>query len=265
VEALLVSEEAMPESRTRYDAAADTWDDAADPDADDPGSFSGEPASEYDGDVEALFARDEAQPESRTRQEAATATWSDADSGQDARPDTSTDGTSSSQPGTVTESVARNDDREGDQPHPYARQVAVQTQAGTEVPITVEYVPPEARTVGDTTPTGIGRKPTGEEFLDMEGDEPAESGLDRLFRKATEEARDVRDAFGGTSETIHDFNLRGPAAGDGHAHEVQPVREPTPPGAPAFSDLVGSAALVGVAVFTGIRYGMRQLGKGDVQ
>jgi hypothetical protein len=262
VAALLAEEQQLPEPRTRREAAAATWDDTTQP-GDDPGSFSGDPASEYDGDVAALLAAEEQLPEPRTRQEAAAATWDDTNSSQDTALDTSTDGASPSQPDARTEPPARHDEGADRTPDPCERQVAVHTEDGTDIPLTVEYLPPEARTVGDTTPTGIGRKPTGEEFLDMESDDLAESGLDRLLGRANEGADDLRDAISSTTETLHDLRLPGPGPGGAYAHEGHPVHEAAPPAAPAFSDLTGSAVLVGVALLTGIRHVVRQLGKGD--
>jgi hypothetical protein len=262
VAAFLAAEEQLPEPRTRQEAAAATWDDTTQPD-DDPGSFAGDPAAEYDGDVAAFLAAEDQLPEPRTRQEAAAATWDDTSTSQATEPDTSTDSTSPSPPDTVTEPPARHDEGEDGAPDPYEHQVAVHTAGGADVPVTVEYLPPEARTVGDTTPTGIGRKPTGEEFLDMESDDLAESSLDKLLRRANEGADDLRDTISNTAETLHDLRLPGPALDGGHAHAGQPVHDSAPPAGPAFSDVTGSAVLVGVALLTGIRHVVRQLGKGD--
>jgi hypothetical protein len=71
LEATLAAEERLPESRTRQEAAAGTWDDTIDDAA------GNELATEYDGDVEALLAAEERLPEPRTRQEAAAETWDD--------------------------------------------------------------------------------------------------------------------------------------------------------------------------------------------
>jgi hypothetical protein len=263
VAALLAAEDQLPEPRTRQEEAAATWDDTTQPGDDDLGAFSGDPASEYDGDVAALLAAEDQLPESRTRQEAAATTWDDTYS-QDTSPDAVTGGgTGPSQLDASTESPARQDEGEDGTPDPFERQVAVHTTDGRDVPVTVEYLPPEARTLGDTTPTGIGRKPTGEEIFDMEGDDLAESGLDRLLRRANEGADDLRDAISNTTETLHDLRLPGSGSGGGYAHEGHPGQQPAPPAGPAFSDLTGSAVLAGVALLTGIRYVVRQLGKGD--
>jgi hypothetical protein len=260
LDALLAGEQHLPESRTRQEAAASTWDDSSPPGDGDPEAFSGDPAPEYDGDVAALLATEERLPEPCTRQEAAAATWGDTSSGQDSAPDTGTANGSPSQPGDGPQLPPHSDE---DVDGPFERQVAVHTTDGTDVPVTVAYLSPEDRTVGDTTPTGVGRKPTGEEIFDMEGDESGEGLLDRLLNKATEGADDLHDTVGNAAETVHDLRLPGPAPGGGHVHEVHPVQEPAPSAGPAVSDLFGSAALVGVALLTGIRYGARHFGKGD--
>jgi hypothetical protein len=264
VAAFLAAEEQLPEPRTRQEAAAATWDDTTQPGDDDLGSFAGDPAAEHDGDVAAFLAAEDQLPEPRTRQEAAAATWDDTSTSQATEPDTSTGSTSPSQPDTVTEPPARHDeDEDRGAPDLSEHQVAVHTTDGADVPVTVEYLPPEARTVGDTTPTGIGRKPTGEEFLDMESDDLAESSLDKLLRRANEGADDLRDTISNTAETLHDLRLPGPALDGGHAHAGQPVHDSAPPAGPAFSDVTGGVVLVGVALLTGIRHVVRQLGKGD--
>jgi hypothetical protein len=129
------------------------------------------------------------------------------------------------------------------------------------VQITVEYLPPEARTVGDTTPTGIGRKPTGAEIFDMEGDDLNESSIDKLLRRANESADDLHDTVTNAGETLHDLLLPGSGPGSGHAYEGHPVHDATPQVGTPFSDLTGSAVIIGVAVLTGIRYLARQLTK----
>jgi hypothetical protein len=226
-----------------------------------PGGAAGDSLGSYsDADIEDFLAAEERLPESRTRQEAAAATWGDTSSSQDYAPDTGTSNASPGQPDDGPGSPPRSDEDVGG---PIERQVAVQATDGTDVPVTVAYLSAEDRTIGDTTPTGVGRKPTGEEIFDIEGDESGEGLLDRLLNKATEGADDLHDAVGNAAETVHDLRLPGPAPGGGHVHEVHPVQEPAPPAGPAVSDLFGSVALAGVALLTGIRYGVRHFGKGD--
>jgi hypothetical protein len=73
----------------------------------------------------------------------------------------------------------------------------------------------------------------------------------------------VHDAVGSTAEAVHDFNLRDPGLGSGHAYEGHAAYEPAPPAGPVFSDLVGGTALVGVALLTGARRWLRDRHEGD--
>jgi hypothetical protein len=256
VEALLAEEQQLPEPRTRQEAAAATWDDNPWPGDDDPGSFSGDPASEYDGDVAALLAAEEQLPEPRTRQEAAAATWDDTNSSQDDGLDTRTDSTSPSQPDTVTEPPARNNEGEDGMPG--------HAQDGTDVPVTAAYLPPEARTVGDTTPTGVGRKPTGAEILDMEGDDRTESRLDRLFDEMVKEADDVSDGSGAIGEAIviDDRSAPGPSGHSRpyHATTSTAPDHPVPPD-PGASDAISSMTIIGVAAAVALRHALSALRK----
>jgi hypothetical protein len=256
------------ESASETAAAAPCDASSGSASADSPGGYldaaSGDELIGYsDADIDAILAAEDQLPEPRTRQEAAADTWDDTNSSQDGAPDTSADGASPSQSGAGIESLARNNEDEDGTPGPYEHQVDVHTMDGTDVTVTVEDLPAEARTVGDTTPTGIGRKPTGDEFIDMEGDDVGEGGLDRFLGKMTEDADDLHDAFGSVTETVHDLRLPGPVPGSGHAYEGQAVHEPMPSPEPGFSDLVGSAALVGVAMLTAFRYWIWNGRKGD--
>jgi len=262
LEALLATEDHLPESRTRQEASAATWDDTTESGDDDPGSFSGDPASEYDGDVSALIAAEDHLPESRPRQEAATVTWDGG--GQDGGADSGSAGATSGTPDTATGPSSPDGEGADGTPAPYESLVAVHASDGSDVPVTVAYLSPEDRTLGDTTPTGIGRKPTGEEFLDMESEGSADGGLDRFLRERTEEADDLHDALGSVAETVHDLRLPGPP-GSGHAHEGHPVHEPMPPAGPGFTDLAGSTALIGVAVLTAFHHWIWDRRKGDTQ
>ena len=264
VAAFLAAEEQLPEPRTRQEAAAATWDGTTQPCDDDSGSFAGDPAAEYDGDVAAFLAAEDQLPEPRTRQEASAATWDDTSTGQPTEPDTSTDSTGPNRPDTVTKPPARHDEGEDGAPDPSEHQVAVHTTDGADVPVTVEYLPPEARTVGDTTPIGIGRKPTGEEFLDMEGDDPAKRRLDRLFEEALKEGDDFSDAAGHMGSTFEaDLHSgSGPSDHPGSYHSATGSAQDHPaPSDPGVSDAVGSMAIVGVAAVVAIRRAISELWK----
>jgi hypothetical protein len=264
VAALLAAEEQLPEPRTRQEAAAATWDDTTQSGDNDPGAFSGDPAAEYDGDVAALLAAEEQLPEPRTRQEAAAATWDDTSTSQDGAPGASTDGTSPSQPDTVTEPPARNNEGEDGTPGPTEAQVAGNAQDSTDVTVTVEYLPPEARTVGDTTPTGIGRKPTGAEILDMEGDKRTESRLDRLFDEMVKGADDIADGSGAVGEAIviDDSPAPGPSGHSRpyHAATNTAPDHPAPPN-PGANDAISSMTIIGVAAAVALRHALSALRK----
>jgi hypothetical protein len=65
--------------------------------------------------------------------------------------------------------------------------------------VSVVELTPADRTLGDTTPTGIGLKPTGEQLIGMEDD--TQSRLEKLRRNIYERADDMSDAadeHGGT-------------------------------------------------------------------
>jgi len=111
----------------------------------------------------------------------------------------------------------------------------------------------EDRTVGDTTPTGIGLKPTGDQLLGMETDDPTESRLDRFLRKATEEADDLHDGVGNAAEAVHDFRLS--PSGAAHAYEGHgSLDHPVPLDAQGVNDMIGGAALTAVAMVTAARH-----------
>jgi hypothetical protein len=124
VEAFLAAELRQPESRTRQDAAADTWDDAADD-----GYGDSDLATEYDGDVEALLAEEDASAEPRTRLEAAAATWDDTTDQGDDDPDAYSGDPASEYDGDVAALLAA----EQRQPEPRTRQeVAADTWGDTD-------------------------------------------------------------------------------------------------------------------------------------
>lgn len=256
----LAEEENLPEPRTQQETAADTWGNTTDPDGDNPDPAYGDAATEHDEDAGATAAEETRQPEPRTRQEAAADTWSEAANLNDnvASPDAPALAPDAN-PGTAGEVPSGTEATDDGAPDGDTHQIIAHTQDGTEVPINVTQVPAEARTLGDDTPTGIGRKPTGEDLL--ERDDPAENPLDRLFRKATEEGDDLHDAMGSIAETAHDFDLRPP--GSGHAYAGHSVYEPAAPASPAFSDIVGGTVLVGVAVAAGTRHLIQNRHKGD--
>ena len=143
-------------------------------------------------------------------------------------------------------------------------QVADHAQDGTDVTVTVAYLPPEARTVGDTTPTGIGRKPTGAEILDMEGDKRTESRLDRLFDEMVKEADDISDGSGAVGEAIviDDSPAPGPSGHSRpyHAATNTAPDHPAPPN-PGANDAISSMTIIGVAAAVALRHAISALRK----
>jgi hypothetical protein len=109
------------------------------------------------------------------------------------------------------------------------------------------------RTVGDTTPTGIGLKPTGEQLRDMESDNPSRSHLDRLLDRALDRADDIHDAAGENAEAITAFRHPDSALPAHQAYTGHAGRDhPQPQGQPV-NDMVGSTVVVTVAALAGIR------------
>jgi hypothetical protein len=272
IEAILHENDHLAEPRTRQEAAGDAAN-AESAGTGPPDSHADEP----DPVIEAILHENDNLAEPRTRQQAArdataetglesrnVAPASPGDQQPRSGPDPlkRTVGERQPTPETPSGPVTRDNLLTG-RPDPDAQTQSAHGQANHDVPITLVQATAEMRTLGDDTPTGIGLKPTGDELFRMEGDDPAESRLDRLLRKATEGADDVHDAVGSTAEAVHDFNLRDPGPGSGHAHEGHAAYEPAPPAGPVFSDLVGGTALVGVALLTGARRWLRDRHEGD--
>jgi hypothetical protein len=111
-------------------------------------------------------------------------------------------------------------------------------------------LPPEARTVGDTTSTGIGRKPDGDQLRDMEGDRP-KSPMDLFVDNALDRVDDIHDAAGDGAQTIQDFRQPGPAPGAHHGYVVHDVYTSQVPPGLAVNDVAGSVAVMAVAVLAG--------------
>jgi hypothetical protein len=97
------------------------------------------------------------------------------------------------------------------------------------------------RTLGDTTPTGISLKPTGEQILDMEGD--TLSRADRFRKNVYERADDIKDVTEKTAGTLQ--GLLGAHRPTGHevAITAEPAAE-TPPPQPLDAGSIATAGLV---------------------
>lgn len=239
---------------------------------------SGDPEDDYDEAPGAFAAEDRLpgrhEPDAGTRGDAPGYDEAGVGAGYDGdldaltaegRPlDTSADSTSASQSDTAAEPPSR-DDEDGDSLPGLTRdQVAGHTQDGADVPVSVEYLPPEARTVGDTTPTGIGRKPTGAEILDMEGGDRTDSRLDRIFDEMVKRADDVADGSGAVGEAIviDDSPAPGPSGHSRpyHATASTAPDSPVPPN-PGANDAISSMTIIGVAAAVALRYALSALRK----
>jgi hypothetical protein len=125
---------------------------------------------------------------------------------------------------------------------------------GTEAQYSWLSVAEADRTLGDTTPTGIGLKPTGEQLRDMESDDPSRSRLDRLLDRALDRADDIHDSAGETAESITAFRHPDPAISGHQAYTGHVTRDhPQPQGQPV-NDMVGSTVVVAVAALAGLRH-----------
>jgi hypothetical protein len=218
---------AADDTPTRQEAARQ---DAADDGHAGPGDDS---PPDADASIEAILHEDDHLPDPRTRQQAAQ---EDADVGsspanQDGAPGASGD----QQPGPGPERP------EGE---------------GHDQRVSVVQLEPEDRTFGDTTPSGIGLKPTGEQLKQMENDNPAERRINRFIDKAVEEADDVHDAMGHIGGAFQaDFSPEANSPGPGSGHHSYTVHDtPAPPEDPGMNDAIGNVAVVAVVAAVGVRH-----------
>jgi hypothetical protein len=238
IEAILREGDDLPDSRTRQQAAADDLAEGASPrsEAGDTARAPREdPAGSHDAGIEAILNEDDHLPDPRTRQQAAQ---EDADAGtslanQDGAPGTSGD----QQPGLGP-------DLEGPE------------SGGHDQRVSVVQLEPEDRTLGDTTPSGIGLKPTGEQLKQMENDNPAERRINRFIDKAVEEADDVHDAMGHIGGAFQaDFSPEANSPGPGSGHHSYTVHDtPAPPEDPGMNDAIGNVTVVAVVAAVGVRH-----------
>jgi hypothetical protein len=229
---LAIEEEGLP---TRQEAQEQTWSDG--PEYHD----ENELAAGYEDNPNTL-ADEEAGIS--TRQEAGQRTWGES----------ADEPSADAQRGMDAGSGIADDGSEHDVENASSEQVTLQDQYGHDVPVTVVRVDAEDRTLGDDTPTGIGRKPTGEELLGMKGDQDKESRMDRLFGDLFAHADDVKDASENTTQTIEAFrhpDSSAPASASAHAgYQVWEA----PPEDSHVQDIVGSVAITSVAAVVGVRH-----------
>jgi hypothetical protein len=98
------------------------------------------------------------------------------------------------------------------------------------------------RTLGDTTPAGIGLKPDGDQLRDMESDRLARA--DRFRRNVHERVEDIQDVTEKTAGTLQGLLDAHRPTGQDVTYTAQPAIEATsPPSADA-----GSLATAGLAL-----------------
>jgi hypothetical protein len=260
IRTILHEDDDLPDPRTRQQAAADDLARTVSASDNTTPAPHNDPADAHDADIEAILHEDDHQPDPRTRQQAAredarggattdknNAPASDLEprSGPDpstpdaaALPEHSADNTAEN-PSADPDRRERQEQNQGDRPN--SRVAVLKADAAD-------------RTLGDTTPTGIGLKPTGEQLFQMEPDKPAESRADRLFGKAFEMMDDVHDMTGHIAEAIQEDLPRGAGSPpSGHSAYVIRDQPASPPDAPGFGDAVGNITVIGVMTVVGFR------------
>jgi hypothetical protein len=255
IDAILHENDHLPDPRTRQQAARDaaTHDEAGNGVS---ATSHETPASGLDADIEAILHENDGMPDPRTRQQAArdAAVETSPASRDDLPPATGDHRASGLDPLTHSRSndtptVA--DPAAADQATLDRRQP---DHADGDQHVDVVRTRPEDRTLGDTTPTGIGLKPTGDDLVHIERDDPKESRADRLFNKAFEMMDDVHDTTGHIAEAIQQDLPHG-SGGLPSAHSAYVMHEQPspPPDAPGVGDVVGNITVVGVMAVVGFR------------
>lgn len=262
---LTAEEDQLP---SREEAWHETWDDDRDPyDEVDSGS-------EYEGDLGPLVAEEDQLP---SREEARRETWGDqpepldaGDSASGSNEDLSplvaeedqlpsreeawreTWGNS----GTQYSAGLEHSGEDKDATSPGQEQLVVHDQEGHDVPITVVHLAPEDRTLGDDAPDGVGSKPTGEQLLQMETDDPKENRADKFFDAVFERMDDVHDATSDISHAVQEDLPHGPAQqpSSGHIGYVVHDQPTPPPDSAGNGDMVANLTVVGVMTAVGIRH-----------
>lgn len=215
--------------------------------------------SGHDPDVDAILHENDRLADPRTRQQAARdaaahtlpADKDRAVSDQQARPG------SDPLTGTAGETTAKSADQPGDGRSPHgepdreAQTLTVPDHAGHDLPVTIVQVGPEVRTLGDETPTGIGRKPTGGELEDLDGDRL--SRADRFRKTFYKQADDITDVTEKNATALEAFLGHRPSGGEAAVTGHYVMEAPQPPPADAGSIATGGLVL-GILADRGIHW-----------
>jgi len=150
-------------------------------------------------------------------------------------------------------------------PEPRSRQeIADETRSGADPPtrgesqgdqsylhVTVVEADTADRTLGDTTPTGIGLKPTGEQLREMENEELSKP--EKLRRKLLEGVDDINDAARDNASLGQDLLTRHQPP-IGHAMTEVPHPLPAaPPDGGAAPDITSAGLVAGVLLVEATR------------
>jgi hypothetical protein len=140
-----------------------------------------------------------------------------------------------------------------DEPVPGPRRDNGPPAEGTFGPhLSWSILPPEARTTGDTTPTGIGRKPDGEQLLETDA---KGSRLDALRKKAyeAETIEDVHDAVDEYADPLEKLFDRPPTSSHADVPVHHPLYSPAESEHAAANEVVMATLVAGVIAFEGGR------------
>lgn len=208
----------LAEPRTRQEVAEETADASADPET---GHQDDQAA---DADLDARIAEQDKLPEPCTRQEVAEQTRSGTDPLTDVT--SQEDGTAERADAKVALAEAGQRAEPGQQPDEQEDHQATD-QEGHREPrplLSVVEATPDDRTLGDATPTGIGRKPTGDQLRNMESD--TASRLDRLRNQIWEDADDTTDLIEKDGNLLGQLLERPPASSHSEVPTGHPVISP---------------------------------------
>ncbi len=235
-------QEVLPEPRTRQEVAEEARrTDTTVPDH--------AQAAGTEADLDASSPEEDQLPEPRTRQEVAEQTRSGVG------PLTSD---AAAPPEYPAQSRTENPPPDPDQHEQHSKDLG----DSPFTHLTVTQAEAADRTLGDTTPTGIGLKPTGEQLLEMD-DDRGRNRWDRVLDEAVKEADDVYDLAGHIAEPLAEDFKSGPAPSDHQtSHHAATSVPDLPQHGSEIIDVAGSIALVGLAIAAGVRHGVRRIRKG---
>jgi hypothetical protein len=207
-----------------------------------------------DTDIEAILHENDNLPGPHTRQEAARDTGKQP--AERSGPDPLADAATTGRGNSTVDGPAITDHGVGKEP-PGARPP---DQAAREQSFMVVHASPEMRTLGDDTPTGIGRKPTGDQVVEMEDDKASRAERARGEFLSGERLGDAFDATNEWARTGQDLFRRPPTGqhievpAHGPAFAAMPQQEIDP------GSVATAALALGIVGAECVRWGKRKVG-----